>query len=99
MAPLYRDEDGSYVVCPYCVEPLTVRAETARRAQFRAAPKARKPVLCGVCGLDVTRDAPMEERVVEGRSRKACRHCRGSILKGALFCHLCRKWQSPPFER
>jgi hypothetical protein len=95
----YRDDDGAYVLCPYCAEPLTVRAETARLAQLRAAPDACTPVPCDVCGLDVTCDAPVEERVVDGRPRTACRHCGGSILTEALFCHVCRKWQSPPFER
>jgi hypothetical protein len=99
VAKLYRDEDGAFTLCPYCAEPLTVRVENARLKAYQGAPGAKAAVACGVCGIDVTRDAPVEEYEIEDRPRRDCRHCGGSILKSALYCHHCQKWQSKPFVR
>jgi hypothetical protein len=99
MSTPYRCDDGAFVICPYCAEPLSTRTESARFAAYRRARGAPKLVPCATCGLDLTRDAPQEAYAVDGRPRGDCRHCAGSILKAALFCHHCRKWQSSPFER
>jgi hypothetical protein len=96
---LYQDDDGSFVVCPYCCEPLTVELEMRRLAEYHRDPYERTPVACRVCALDLTADAPMELRHIEGRSRAACRHCGGSILAEAFYCHHCRRWQQAPFVR
>jgi hypothetical protein len=95
----YRDEEGSFVVCPYCCEPLTVELELRRLAEYRRDPYERTPVASPVCALDLTRDAAIEEWHIEGRSRVACRHCGGSILAKAAYCHHCERWQQAPFVR
>jgi hypothetical protein len=99
MDALYRGEDGSFVICPYCSEPLTVELEVRRLVEYRRDPYARTPVICRVCALDLTADAPSEVMQVEGRSRAACRHCGKSILADAFYCHHCQHWQNPPFVR
>jgi hypothetical protein len=95
----YRGDDGSFVVCPYCCEPLSVEIEERRLAEYRRDPYEHTPVACPVCALDITRDAPREEWHIEGRPRVACRHCGGSILATADYCHHCERWQQVPFVR
>jgi hypothetical protein len=96
---LYQCDDGSFVVCPYCYEPLSVEVEERRLAEYRRDPYERTPVVCRVCALDITRDSPLEERRIEGRSRGQCRHCGGSIIATAPYCHHCKRWQKVPFVR
>ena len=93
----YRSEDGYYTLCPYCATALTVNVEEARLAQFQSG--GTQAVPCNTCGLDVTRDAPVEDDDADGRPKTACRHCKKSIFQEALYCYGCRKWQNPPFER
>jgi hypothetical protein len=96
---LYRTDDGAFVVCPYCCEPLSVEVEERRLAEYRRDPHERAPIACPVCALDITRDAAMEEWDIEGRARVACRHCGDSILAQAVYCHHCERWQRKPFVR
>ena len=93
----YLSDDGFFVLCPYCASALTQTVEAARLAAYKSGSGAAVP--CNVCRLDVTRDAPMEDAQIHGRPTKACVHCAHVILEDALYCHGCRKWQSPPFER
>jgi hypothetical protein len=95
----YRDDDGAFVVCPYCREPLTVELEMRRLAEYRHDTYERTPVPCRVCALDLTRDFAIQEWHIEGRSRVGCRHCGGSILAEAHYCHHCQRWQDVPFVR
>lgn len=91
--PPFRGDSGSFVVCPYCCEPLPVEVEERRLIEYRRDPHERAPVMCPVCALDSTRDAPTEEWPIEGRPHVACRHCGGSILAEAVYCHHCQSWQ------
>ena len=94
---LYRSEDGYYILCPYCIAPLTEEVEAARLAQYRSGGDV--PVPCTTCELDVTRDAPLERTITHGLPTIPCRHCAQPIVDEAVYCASCRKWQEPPFER
>jgi RNA polymerase subunit RPABC4/transcription elongation factor Spt4 len=66
------------ILCPYCLSPIEDGA-----------------LLCPACGEDTTNDAAFEMTVGEYQQegRKQCLHCGQLMLKAAVVCAACRRWQ------
>jgi uncharacterized protein YbaR (Trm112 family) len=89
----FEDEDGEYVLCPYCATPLSVALEAKRLEQWPRDPDARNEVLCDTCGLDVTADAPTSVAKQLAHGTRPCVQCTRAIRERAMYCHHCRNWQ------
>jgi hypothetical protein len=74
----YAGAAQELILCPYCLSPIEEGV-----------------VLCPACGEDTTRDAAFEMTVgqYQQEARKQCLHCGQLMLKMALICASCRRWQ------
>jgi RNA polymerase subunit RPABC4/transcription elongation factor Spt4 len=74
----YAGVSRELILCPYCVLPI-----------------GQDTTLCPTCGEDTTKDAAFEMTVGEyhRESRKPCVHCGQMMLRMAVMCPACRRWQ------
>jgi hypothetical protein len=89
-------DDGTLILCPYCLNPVRIRISRQVEAGFKLPPDQRPPVMCNWCDLDITKDALIETDEVRYQPAWApCAHCGKNIVGGAQFCYRCKQWQKP----
>ena len=74
----FADITRELILCPYCLSPID-----------------KDSALCPTCGEDTTKDAAIEMEVGDyhQESRTQCVYCGKLMLKLALMCPSCRRWQ------
>lgn len=100
MSKPFLTDAGAYRLCPFCATPLSEQLERRRLFRFATEPAGKRSSLpCPVCELDLGDEPPPECYPGSLGGWVECMHCHAEIYSRAVYCHHCKLWQLPPYER